>query len=99
MNYRIALLGEDPTNQEEILRRYRTRVPEDEGAPAIPPEEVTAESLRYHLEASFGATVQGWGLALRAHASISEIEAVLATRYRYWDIDVPHEDPFTVPSS
>jgi hypothetical protein len=64
----------------------------------IPADQVTADSLRSAIEHSIVATLRAWGLDI--NDPIHEpavVDAFLATRYQYWDLDVPHADPFAAP--
>jgi len=100
LNYRIAELGED---MELELMRNRYAAPNHEpletpgSPPAIPVEQITIESLRFHLEMSFAATIDALGLTIPQGVTRAEIGHVLASRYSYWEADAPHDDPFSIP--
>ena len=67
----------------------------DVGLPPIVPDAITAESMKQFLVGSAGPTMMAWGLRLpRVRFRIEDIIDALARDYRYWDDDVPHDDPF-----
>jgi hypothetical protein len=93
-NYRRAVQGEslrDPAVRES----WEPNAPEDPSDPMIDLAELNADALRKALMFSTGATVDALGLVIRAQFTPAELLRILATRYGYWENDIPHDDPFS----
>ncbi len=75
-------------------RQILTRA-EGPESPPVPVSEYSEEKLRLALRVSMLDTLAIFGLELHQDfPDFPAIEEFLARRYRYWDDDVEHEDPF-----
>ena len=84
--------------QSDSLARAIMESGEREEYPLTPSSIFTNKKLlRRCLEVSQLQTVQGLGLELKQPTPNFSGVNKLLTRFRYWDIDIPHEDPFKPP--
>lgn len=90
-----------PPRTEADARRatavmFRAEAVED---PRLPASMFTGERLTTALTISAMHTVRNLGLELRQRRPDSgSVLDFLATRYAYWSLDVPHNDPFSGPT-
>jgi len=96
LNYRAKLDPEYGSNPVEVLRQYGSKQRDPEPmTPPVPLENFTEDAIREIRPINMMTTLQRLGLDCRQVApDFSAIEELLAVRYRYWDDDVPHDDPF-----
>lgn len=94
-NYRgFHLYGPHGLSDQDVARRIAYE-PEDDASLKVPTDEYAEDRLRTALRGSMLHTLQQWGLELRQDTpDFPAIEDFLAHRYRYWDIDIEHDDPF-----
>ncbi len=65
----------------------------------VPVGFFSPEMMDQHRQCSMFPLLNHWGLELQQETpDIPAIERLLAERYRYWDDDVPHENPFPTSS-
>lgn len=95
MNHRVQLrAGRDIEHQKRIMREMWS-TPETAADPEVPLSSFSIEKLREHLVISMGSTLVNFGLSMPPGPYIqSELDGLLRARYRYWDFDIPHDDPF-----
>ncbi len=88
-----ALINDEP--QSDSLARTIIESGEREEYPLTPSSVFTnKELLRRCLQMSQLQTVHGLGLELKQPTpNFAGVDRLLR-RFRYWDIDIPHEDPF-----
>ena len=74
------------------------QAPERPGDRPVPIEQFTAEALDDFRRGALISYARAWDLVLNGSGlvDIAPLERLLASRYRYWTDDVPHEDPFGV---
>jgi hypothetical protein len=96
VNYRLSLeLAADPaSNPQDVIRRAAVlRRPETEDDSAPPDEAFTPAALKQALATSTLSTLQVLGLeSHRQTPNFSALLDLLGARYKYWTLDVPHED-------
>ncbi len=99
MNYRFP---------SDLLDSFSEEAQREMLAPAFGPESATAEPvpvglftfkvMNNHRQGAMLQLLNHWGLECQQETpDFPAIERLLAKRYRYWNADVPHADPF--PSS
>jgi hypothetical protein len=94
LNFRMQAEGIDidAPHPEQVARLH---APEDETAHPVPDEAFSLDAMRMMNEAlQIGCIAQ---VGLELHHQQPPIEAVgtfLSARYRFWEDDVPHQDPF-----
>jgi hypothetical protein len=98
LNWRMNILFELPREIKRVqsYAHEASEHPESENAPVVPLTEFTSESLDNCLKLSMLSTVDRLGLEL--HQETPDFDAIstfLGSRYGYWTLDVPHEDPFS----
>jgi hypothetical protein len=98
MNYRGRLRAmNDIEGMQRAIRELWGRS-ENAVDPEVPMSSFSVSELREHLSASMPATLTGFGLSMPPGPySQPEVDRVLHERYRYWNFDVPHDDPFVQP--
>jgi len=85
------MTGHTPTRWQERL----SRAGRGEEYPLTPSGVFTNKGLlRRCLEMSQLQTLRGLGLELKQPTPNFAGVDKLLRRFRYWDIDIPHEDPF-----
>lgn len=103
INYRMQTLGldghlADPGPKGEEARMAFRMVASQPETPALDPVPMTAfelDALEFHRTVGLPVFLKGVGLDVHQRTpDIPAIENFLAVRYRYWDDDVPHDDPF-----
>jgi len=95
VNYRVNRLTD---RSEEDMRTASSRLLDDgetKNDPPIPPSAFTPEALHEALELSWLSTLRHNDLDIyQTTPDFPAIGRFLAARYRYWEIDTPHDDPF-----
>lgn len=104
VNHRIQALGLDrnlcdpgPNGEEAraAYQRFRSE-PETQELNPVPLDKFRIDALELHRHFSLPVFLKGVRLELHQRTpDLSAIDHFLAIRYRYWDDDVPHEDPFS----
>ncbi|OLS13020.1 MAG: hypothetical protein RBG13Loki_3380 [Promethearchaeota archaeon CR_4] len=98
LNYRLNIEGLDPLKNRSI---YQTRMLEDfekdesETAINVPLGEYTKENIIAYFHMNMLASVRA--LELEHHQRTPDIPAIkrfLKERYKYFEDDIPHKDPF-----
>ena len=96
VNYRVEAAGLDWRSDK--TRKQMSQVmsdPECATAEPVPITSFTIEELDVHRLFSMMSLLKIWGLeCYQETPDFPAIEGLLATRYGYWDEDVPHDDPF-----
>ena len=88
---RFNMLSEEG-NKEMMEAAFR---PERGTDPPVPIGLFNLDSMDTNRQFSMLSLVNHWGLEChQATPDIPAIEQLLASRYGYWDEDVPHDDPF-----
>jgi hypothetical protein len=92
MSFRISLLGLTDFDAIQAEGRRIAQLPELPGASRMPANLVTLTSMQEALRMSMLVTIRNWPLELhQATPDFPGIERLLAGRYGFWDVDVPHE--------
>ena len=96
LNFRISRrFGSWSTDETRQFVAISATEHESKDAQEVPVNEFTLESMDRARRISMLASLTPWGLELHQHTpDIEAIERFLAKRYRYWDEDYPHNDPF-----
>ena len=88
---RFSMLSEEG-NKEMMEAAFR---PESGTEAPVPIGLFNLDSMDTNRQLSMLSLVNHWGLEChQATPDIPAIEQLLASRYGYWDEDVPHDDPF-----
>lgn len=96
LNHRIHKSGEPSDAAMNELTKRLLNEGESAGDAPIPVNVFTLDALEAALQTTWINTVRNNNLELyQATPDFPSIEKFLAVRYRYWDIDVPHDDPFS----
>lgn len=104
VNHRIQALGldrylKDPGPKGEEARTAFQMFASEPETPSLDPVPIDAfdiDALDFNRVAGLPVFLKGVGLDVHQRTpDIPAIEHFLAMRYRYWDDDVPHDDPFT----
>lgn len=96
LNYRMTLMGIDidAPDPEQLARLH---APEVQDTPPVPEEAFTLDAMRMMGDVLQISSVAQVGLELHQREPAMEaVNAFLSARYRFWDDDVPHQDPFAV---
>ena len=95
INYRYPIGASTPPSEEtqrQIVQAASN--PESATAPPVPVSLFTYERMQDARQTAMFSLLKHWGLECHQEApDIPGVERLLATRYGYWDEDVPHEDP------
>lgn len=92
MSFRISLLGLTDFDAIQAEGRRIAQLPEPTDASRMPANLVTLASMREALRMSMLVTIRNWPLELhQSTPDFPAIERLLAGRYGFWDVDVPHE--------
>ena len=92
MSYRLSQLDVRDVESIEAAGRRMSQVPEAPDDPSLPTAYVTVDAMKDALRGSMLVTVRTWGLSQRqATPDFPAIEKFLATRYRFWKDDAPHD--------
>jgi len=95
----INYLAQNETPRLEKLKELHAAY--DIGAPlpnSVPSEIFTEEALRWSQDLNMVSTLRGLGHELHQPTPhFRGIERFLAERYRYWEGDADHDDPFADP--
>lgn len=99
INHRLALrhgtITADRARQMAGAFRAEALRAEEPGDPKIAPDQITPDAMEQGIRLVAMSSLHRWGLALHHGTTDSEaIMQLLAERYRFWDDDVPHTDPF-----
>lgn len=94
LNYRMRAEGiaVDAPDPEQVARLH---APEDHTALPVPEEEFDVDAMRMMNNILQINCIAQVGLELHQQRPVVEaIGTFLSARYRFWDDDVPHQDPF-----
>lgn len=96
-NYRARLVARTEEELREATRHWIWHV-EDDNSPPVPAAQFTLDALREaHLAAGL-SSLHTWGLRSRQRfVDPASIDEFLKERYRHYEDDVPHDDPFGSP--
>ena len=97
MNYRFPLNRFDvPPQEAQKEMREAAFLPESPTDAPVPIGLFGLDSMDDNRRLSMLSLVKHWGLECHQRTpDIPAIEQLLASRYGYWDEDVPHDDPFS----
>jgi len=94
------LLNSVPQNRELLDGRDRDGLarlhfrPEEDSDPTIPPSAFSEEDIRRNLTLSQMSTLKSLGFEIPQQTPNLKGVDKLLRRLRYWEDDVPHDDPF-----
>jgi hypothetical protein len=96
-----AIYGDDADDDlermTEVINSWVTSAEED-ALPAVAVHEFSEQNIRVMIENNMMATIAMHGLVpLPGKPNFPAVKAYLAERFRYFDDDVEHDDPFCVP--
>ena len=93
-NYRARLVARTEEEFRQATRHWLWHV-EDDNSPPVPAAQFTVDALREaHLVAGLSC-LRTWGLRSRQLVvDPASVDAFLKERYRHYEDDVPHDDPF-----
>ena len=96
MNYRYLPDNSTPPSEETMREMMQAAFsPESPAAPPVPVTLFNPEQMQNARQHAMMSLLKHWGLECwQRTPDIAAIEQLLAARYRYWDEDLPHEDPF-----
>ena len=100
MNYRFPINRFDvPPEEAQKEMREAAFLPESPTDAPVPIGLFGLDSMEDNRRLSMLSLVKHWGLECHQRTpDIPAIEQLLASRYGYWDEDVPHGDPFPASS-
>ena len=100
MNYRFPLSRFDvPPEEAQEEMREAAFLPESPTHAPVPIGLFSLDSMEDNRRLSMLSLVKHWGLECHQRTpDMPAIEQLVASRYGYWDEDVPHDDPFPASS-